>query len=94
MKGQFEQHCNAAALKEMGVPVTKSLRMKHLDNIKLWLQSGSIVSVNYPDNTEQVVSNLVSLHAFNKRKPEIRPGRKAFSVKKFRELSLKKFLYN
>ena len=28
MKGQYEQQCNAAALKEMGVPVIKNLKEK------------------------------------------------------------------
>lgn len=92
MKGQYEQHCNAAALKEMGIPVIKSLKKKHLNKIKFWLQSGSIASVNYPDNTEQVVSNLVFTHSSGKYRVNSSPVRKAFTVKRFRELSLKKIL--
>ena len=29
MKNQFEQHCNAAALKQLGVPILKSLKKKY-----------------------------------------------------------------
>jgi hypothetical protein len=34
MKGQFEQQCNAAALKDMGIPVIKSLKAKNLSEIE------------------------------------------------------------
>ncbi|MEJ7683854.1 MAG: glycosyltransferase family protein [Segetibacter sp.] len=52
MKGQYEQQCNAAALKDMDVPVIKSLKLKHADKIKNWLETGKRVKVDYPDNTE------------------------------------------
>ena len=92
MKGQFEQHCNAAALAEMGIPVIKSLKRKHLNKIKSWIQSGLIISVNYPDDTEQIVSTLVSAYASGNQRIDISPRKKAFTVKRFRELSLKKIL--
>jgi uncharacterized protein (TIGR00661 family) len=59
MKNQFEQHCNAAALREMGVPVLKSLKSKHLPQLQNWLQSGPRVTVQYPDNTEQIIDNIL-----------------------------------
>ncbi len=34
MKGQYEQQCNAAALKEMSVPVLKKLKKKILKKLK------------------------------------------------------------
>ena len=34
IRAQYEQQCNAAALKEMGVPVIKSLKKKHAGKIK------------------------------------------------------------
>lgn len=33
IKGQYEQQCNVAALKEMGVPVIKSLKTKHVEKV-------------------------------------------------------------
>lgn len=62
MKNQFEQHCNAAALKEMGVPVMKSLKEKHLAMLEEWLQHGKIIPVDYPDYTDQIVSDLLDKH--------------------------------
>ena len=55
MKGQYEQQCNSAALKEMGVPVIKSLKNKHLDKFRHWIESDAKIEVNYPDITEQIV---------------------------------------
>lgn len=59
MKGQYEQQCNAAALKQMGVPVIKSLKKKHLKTIIEWTKSDTIIEVDYPDITEQIINQLL-----------------------------------
>ncbi len=63
MKTQYEQHCNAAMLKSMGVPVVKKLKEKHADKIKNWLEDNTIVKVNYPDNTEKIIDTIIENHA-------------------------------
>jgi uncharacterized protein (TIGR00661 family) len=55
MKNQYEQQLNAAALKDMGVPVIKSLKPKHHETILEWITSGQPIKVNYPDTTQQVI---------------------------------------
>ncbi|WP_339655253.1 glycosyltransferase family protein [uncultured Maribacter sp.] len=59
MKGQYEQQCNAAALAEMGVPIIKSLKNKHLNTLQKWLDTDTIITVDYPDNTDNIVSQLL-----------------------------------
>lgn len=59
MKKQLEQHCNAAALKEIGVPVMKSLKPKHMPMLHAWLKSYAIIEVNYPDITEEIIDNIL-----------------------------------
>ncbi|WP_100611247.1 glycosyltransferase family protein [Confluentibacter lentus] len=59
MKGQYEQQCNAAALKDMGVPVIKSFKKKYLKNIKDWIENDTIVNVDYPDITEQIIDKIL-----------------------------------
>jgi len=59
MKGQYEQQCNAAALKEMKVPVIKSLKMKHLQKLEEWVDSSLRVEVYYPDITESIIDRLL-----------------------------------
>ena len=61
MKSQYEQHCNAAALKKLGVPVVKKVKKKNLDKIREWIESDVRVDVQYPDITEQAVANAVSI---------------------------------
>ncbi|NAS10574.1 glycosyltransferase family protein [Poritiphilus flavus] len=70
MKGQYEQQCNMAALKKMGVPVIKTFKAKHQDKIRKWLEDDRIVEVNYPDITEQVIE-LVLSEAPNYQKPAV-----------------------
>jgi len=90
MKGQYEQHCNAAALKRMGVPVIKSLKKKHTDKIKAWLKSAEKITVDYPDITEAVIDSML-LQVTQFTKP-IMPGSKISSQKKLRKISLKKII--
>lgn len=59
MKNQFEQVCNAAALKHMGVATIKSLKKKHLPKIHEWLEHGQPIQVDYPDETEAIVQRIV-----------------------------------
>lgn len=62
MKKQYEQHCNAAMLKSMGVPVAKKLSKKHLDKIKNWILNDTLTEVNYPDRTEEIINLMISNH--------------------------------
>lgn len=59
MKGQYEQQCNAAALKEMGIPVIKSLKKKHVEKIEKWLQSEQMVTIKYPDITAKIIDQVI-----------------------------------
>ena len=89
MKGQYEQHCNAAALKAMGIPVIKSLKPKHIDTIKNWIESGTKIPVDYPDITENIIDNI--LHK-NTAASAVISANKIYSEKKFRKTTLKKIL--
>lgn len=63
MKNQYEQHLNAASLQQLGVTVIKSLKTKHEGKITDWLQNGKQIQVNYPDQTQEILNNIVSQHA-------------------------------
>ncbi len=62
MKNQYEQHLNAAALEQMGVPVIHSLKKKFDYDIESWLNSKSRVVVDYPDITKEIVTSIVEKH--------------------------------
>ena len=59
MKGQYEQQCNAAALREMGIPIVKSLKKKHHLKINDWLESDQSITVDYPDKTEEIIDEVI-----------------------------------
>ena len=59
MKQQYEQQCNAAALARMGVPVVRGLKDRHLAGVDEWLRTGQPVPVDYPDQTGEVIDQLL-----------------------------------
>lgn len=63
MKTQYEQQCNAAMLKSMGVAVVKKLKKKHHEKILDWLNDKKIVEVSYPDITENIIDLIIENHA-------------------------------
>lgn len=60
MKRQFEQRCNAAALKQMGMPVIKNLKDGQKHKITNWLNNGHAMRINYPDQTDFIINRLIS----------------------------------
>ncbi len=93
MKGQYEQQCNAAALKKMGIPVIKSMKLKHLEKIKNWVTFSRNLSVNYPDITEQIIDDLFLKYNLPQHGlPELLLNDDPFSLKKFRHLNLGKIM--
>jgi uncharacterized protein (TIGR00661 family) len=63
MKGQYEQQCNAAALKKMGIPVLKKLKISNVDKIIDWVKNGEIIRVDYPNITQKVVDEVFNKNA-------------------------------
>ncbi len=59
MKKQFEQQCNAVALKNLGVPVIKSLKRKWHGDLERWLLTDSVVQIQYPDNAQVIVDRIL-----------------------------------
>jgi uncharacterized protein (TIGR00661 family) len=66
MKMQYEQHCNAAMLKTMGVPVLKKLNSDNYDKLENFLEEKNIVSVDYKDNAAEIVQRILDNHSNNK----------------------------
>ena len=53
----------------MGVPVIKSLKPKHDETIMNWIENGKVIDVDYPDNTREILEQVVRLGA---KSPESR----------------------
>ncbi|MCU0420124.1 MAG: glycosyl transferase [Cyclobacteriaceae bacterium] len=60
MKSQYEQHCNAAALKKMGVPVLKKVKKRSLRKIEKWLDEGKRLNIEFAEVAPRAVERLMS----------------------------------
>jgi uncharacterized protein (TIGR00661 family) len=92
MKGQYEQQCNAAALKTMGVPVIKTLKKKHLDKIKAWVEGTQFIAVNYSNSTERIINMIIKKHGIHAIQKKVESGEINHSLKKLKDKSLGKIL--
>ncbi len=61
MKNQYEQYYNAIALKELKVPVLKNIKKKRLETIAEWVESDTVVNIEYPNITAQAVNDAITL---------------------------------
>lgn len=53
---QYEQECNAFALKQMGIKTSKILEISEIQN---WVNSNEFIHVDYPNNIEEILVNEV-----------------------------------
>jgi len=63
MKFQYEQQCNAYALKAFGIPVIWGSNKNWLPVVKEWVAHGKIIHFDYPDETPAVIDRLVKQFA-------------------------------
>lgn len=62
-KNQFEQACNADALRGLGVTVMRSFKAKRLEQLSAWLNDAAAVQVAYPDQVEEMLDDAwMQLH--------------------------------
>ncbi len=59
MKSQYEQKCNAAALKKMGVPVLKKVKKKSFKRIEKWLDTKKRLDIRFPEVASKAVEKLM-----------------------------------
>ncbi len=65
MKTQYEQHCNAAALKKLGVPVLKKVKKKTIKRIEQWIEESKPLDIEFPDIAGEAVEHLISKYGTN-----------------------------
>jgi len=92
MKGQYEQQCNAAALKDLGVPVIKTLKKKHLSKIQDWVNQQQKINFDYSNETEKIIDLLFKNNESKSVKPTLPKAIKSISLKKLKELSFGKII--
>lgn len=63
MKGQYEQQCNALAASRMGVTVVEAIDQNFTKRINTWIKDDNRVWVDFPDETAQIVHDMVARYA-------------------------------
>jgi uncharacterized protein (TIGR00661 family) len=63
MRGQYEQQCNALAASKLGVAVIETINADFVSHINNWLADDRRISVNFPDETAQIVDKMVKQYA-------------------------------
>jgi uncharacterized protein (TIGR00661 family) len=63
MKSQYEQKCNAAALKKLGVPVLKKIKKKHVKKIEQWIEESKPLDISFPDITAEAVEKMMEKYS-------------------------------
>lgn len=71
MAGQYEQQCNAHALKLMGVPVIPKLTAESLLQLTDWVASDKIVQVTWKNDTDQSIERV--FHKYTQLKGMLHP---------------------
>jgi uncharacterized protein (TIGR00661 family) len=60
MKTQYEQHCNAKALEDLGIPVLLSLTSKYISFVANWIKNGTQKRIDFPDTTKEIIEIILS----------------------------------
>lgn len=63
MKGQYEQQCNALAASRLAVPVVEAIDENFISHINNWLADDKKITVNFRDETAQIVEYMVKQYA-------------------------------
>lgn len=74
MSNQYEQLCNAEAMKKIGVTVSPKLNREMLQQLMNWVHFGQPIKIAYPDCTEKIIGELVArygTHTFDHTSPQI-----------------------
>ncbi|CAN5148920.1 glycosyltransferase family protein [soil metagenome] len=68
IKNQYEQLCNVASLKKMGVPVVYDLNEHLVDLIDDWLINSTAISISEIANTEKITKKLLRYAGTGRKK--------------------------
>lgn len=69
IKNQYEQYCNAEALRSIGVPIAYGLDQKCLTQIAEWVKDSAAIKINYPDTTTDIIREEI-FHKFYQEQVE------------------------
>ena len=63
LQRQYEQRCNALSASKLGVPVIHSIDDDFVPQLNQWIQHDKAIDVNFPDETAQIIDNMIKQYA-------------------------------
>ncbi len=72
IKRQYEQFCNAEAMRTIGLPMAKTLNNQSLLQLKDWVQYHEPLSIHYPDVTRDIIAGQI-FGEWTERKATVSP---------------------
>jgi hypothetical protein len=66
MKGQYEQHCNAEALRRLGIPVVKKLGKDFDMVLQEWVGSSFVYYADYKNNLPTIIESVLEIAESNR----------------------------
>ncbi|MBS7566577.1 glycosyl transferase [Mucilaginibacter sp. Bleaf8] len=63
MSDQYEQQCNALAASRLGAVVVPGINGGFVQRVNEWIADDQRIEVNFPDETAQIVDNMVKQYA-------------------------------
>lgn len=63
MRNQYEQICNAEALRQIGFPVLPAINKDFTLHLEKWFSSDFRYQEQYPDHTKEILTNIIEEHA-------------------------------
>jgi uncharacterized protein (TIGR00661 family) len=63
MSDQYEQQCNALAASRLGAEVVHGINSSFVSRLKQWIADNRRIEVHFPDETAQIVDNMVKQYA-------------------------------
>jgi uncharacterized protein (TIGR00661 family) len=76
IRNQYEQLCNAAALKKIGIRVAKKINQSFFRHVLEWIEQDSVIPLNEIADTEYISQEIIR-HAQKPYKHRIYPEKKA-----------------
>ena len=61
MRGQFEQLCNASALRSLGVSVLDTFNLQSVPRIRQWLSESPAIKMDYVDQSTEIVQSILKI---------------------------------
>ncbi|MGC4037646.1 MAG: glycosyltransferase family protein [Chitinophagaceae bacterium] len=79
IKGQYEQICNGAALKKMGVTTKTEIGNDFKNEFYQWMNNGKVVQLDYSKSIRESLNHVFNVHATSSSEKKMMPAMELFS---------------